>query len=750
MQVASRKYARVPLRCVTLVSDVCPRIRGSRGARGQRASASLPLSQLAVDKDPVLLWFKSDLRTDDHEGLAALVRAPAVLPVFVLDPHQLEPLTFSPAGPEVLLATLHQLRAALRAAGSELLVVRGRWEEVLPTLAGALGARAVVMAEEVEERLAAPAAAVVEKLEQDGVTAFHWSACTWNQDQFKFNYKEWAAGRGAPQPPLEAPLRLPPPPPLPPGMHNPGDLPAPAALREELEQQHASSLAAPGVASLAQQVLKTCASGREAQRQAALIASGRTWLQLLTSYLHLGGGAPGGKAAAAGAPPMASSGAGGSIEQQMRSWVAELEGPAAEGASFPALFATALALGAVSRRRVYQEVVKARALATPAAASPLPWALPLPTPLPGREEATPPDTPLTSQQLQVCRTAAAVCAESADFHWQLARSNGQRAPNSPATVQQHHWRWRGFLTDYCVAEPSPEKAVPGAPAVLLIHGFGAFGDHWRGNLAELADAGFRVFAPTLPGFGRSEKAAVPYSQVLWTEFIRDFSLCVVKGPVVMAGNSIGGFIATSAAADVPQLVRGLVLLNSAGPIDPGFNSQRWQQQVAAKTPPPPWLVKAVSSALFWYLERSVPGTLKWVYPVQPQRADDWLAGEIGRASADIGSLAVFASVFYLPAPRALNWLINTCFKGPVMVLQGALDPLNDSPGRARQLGQLCPQYVKDVVLLKAGHCPHDEVPHLVNQEMIKFMRERILPVEEDMVDASTASSHPGVQAPVGV
>ncbi|GFH30860.1 hypothetical protein HaLaN_29789 [Haematococcus lacustris] len=38
----------------------------------------------------------------------------------------------------------------------------------------------------------------------------------------------------------------------------------------------------------------------------------------------------------------------------------------------------------------------------------------------------------------------------------------------------------------------------------------------------------------------------------------------------------------------------------------------------------------------------------------------------------------------------------------------------------------------------------------VNQEMIKFMRERILPAEEDMVDASTASSQPGVQAPVGV
>ncbi len=41
-------------------------------------------------------------------------------------------------------------------------------------------------------------------------------------------------------------------------------------------------------------------------------------------------------------------------------------------------------------------------------------------------------------------------------------------------------------------------------------------------------------------------------------------LQVVRAPVVAAGNSIGGFISTSLAADYPQLVAGLVLLNSAG------------------------------------------------------------------------------------------------------------------------------------------------------------------------------------------
>lgn len=39
------------------------------------------------------------------------------------------------------------------------------------------------------------------------------------------------------------------------------------------------------------------------------------------------------------------------------------------------------------------------------------------------------------------------------------------------------------------------------------------------------------------------------------------------------------------------------------------------------------------------------------------------------AAGDIGAVAVFASVFYLPPPRALNYLINECFKGPTLVLQ---------------------------------------------------------------------------------
>lgn len=38
------------------------------------------------------------------------------------------------------------------------------------------------------------------------------------------------------------------------------------------------------------------------------------------------------------------------------------------------------------------------------------------------------------------------------------------------------------------------------------------------------------------------------------------------------------------------------------------------------------------------------------------------------AACDSGSVAVFASVFYLPPPRALNYMINEMYKKPTCLL----------------------------------------------------------------------------------
>lgn len=83
------------------------------------------------------------------------------------------------------------------------------------------------------------------------------------------------------------------------------------------------------------------------------------------------------------------------------------------------------------------------------------------------------------------------------------------------------------------------------PAVLLVHGFGAFLEHYRDNIFGIANAGNRVWAVTLLGFGRSEKPNTVYTELLWAELLRDFLTEVVGEPVHIIGNSIGGMMICS-------------------------------------------------------------------------------------------------------------------------------------------------------------------------------------------------------------
>lgn len=105
---------------------------------------------------------------------------------------------------------------------------------------------------------------------------------------------------------------------------------------------------------------------------------------------------------------------------------------------------------------------------------------------------------------------------------------------------------------------------------------------------------------------------------------------------------------------------------------------------------PPWLLLAFFRSTDLPLPR--PALMMW-----------WC-----RDSKDPGALGVFASGGRLPPPRPANELLRK-FNGPVLVAQGALDPLNDAKGRAELL-RTC--YDKTVVrLIEAGHCPHVSTPH---------------------------------------
>ncbi len=134
----------------------------------------------------------------------------------------------------------------------------------------------------------------------------------------------------------------------------------------------------------------------------------------------------------------------------------------------------------------------------------------------------------------------------------------QKALTAP--IPGTYWQWREQSIYYVRAG----ERQAGRHPLLLIHGFGASTDHWRKNISGLAQD-FEVWAIDLLGFGRSSKPEWQYGGDLWGDQLYDFITNVIKDPVVLAGNSLGGYAALCVAAQRPDAAVGLILLNSAGP-----------------------------------------------------------------------------------------------------------------------------------------------------------------------------------------
>lgn len=88
-----------------------------------------------------LVWFRRDLRLDDHAALrAAAAECAELAAVFVLDPRQLAGDRIGPPNVQFFFGSLAELRADVRAAGSDLAVLRGDFADELAAFAEAIGA----------------------------------------------------------------------------------------------------------------------------------------------------------------------------------------------------------------------------------------------------------------------------------------------------------------------------------------------------------------------------------------------------------------------------------------------------------------------------------------------------------------------------------------------------------------------------------------------------------------------------------
>jgi pimeloyl-ACP methyl ester carboxylesterase len=144
-----------------------------------------------------------------------------------------------------------------------------------------------------------------------------------------------------------------------------------------------------------------------------------------------------------------------------------------------------------------------------------------------------------------------------------------------------------------------EAGADGPPLVLL-HGLAGSGEWWKRNLPALSGA-FRVTAIDLPGFGSSH----PDARLILDEAPAQLAgllgeLGIERAHVI--GHSMGGLVAGGLAADHPERVDRLVL------VDAGFLSldPTWRHRVSGPLRTLPWTSPSILPILLRDLARSGP------------------------------------------------------------------------------------------------------------------------------------------------
>jgi len=108
----------------------------------------------------------------------------------------------------------------------------------------------------------------------------------------------------------------------------------------------------------------------------------------------------------------------------------------------------------------------------------------------------------------------------------------------------------------------------GAPLLVMVHGLGGSVVNWAA-LAPLLTDTCRVLALDLIGFGHTQAGTHSTSVTANQQMLQRFLGEVAGGPVILVGNSMGGLITILQAAQHPESVTAIVLIDPALPVKVG-------------------------------------------------------------------------------------------------------------------------------------------------------------------------------------
>jgi pimeloyl-ACP methyl ester carboxylesterase len=268
--------------------------------------------------------------------------------------------------------------------------------------------------------------------------------------------------------------------------------------------------------------------------------------------------------------------------------------------------------------------------------------------------------------------------------------------------------------------------------IVMVHGLGGNAMNWMSVGPELSK-NHRVLAVDLAGFGRTPLFNRSAALGANAELVHSFIEQVVGEPAILMGNSMGGHISILEAADHPQWVAALILVD---PAIPGAHVRRPDPTmlgvVAALTLP--GLADFVIDRRARVLgpERLVRETIALV-AADPSRIDSAVIDAHVQLMRERGNLGRQASRAFLQAVRSLGlrmadprfWTRLKKVEAPGLVIHGELDRLIPVSA-VRDLVRRRPDWTLEVIK-GVGHVPMMECPDLFLKLVNQWLTYRIAP-----------------------
>jgi pimeloyl-ACP methyl ester carboxylesterase len=302
------------------------------------------------------------------------------------------------------------------------------------------------------------------------------------------------------------------------------------------------------------------------------------------------------------------------------------------------------------------------------------------------------------------------------------------APDETAVMQEGPWTHR--MVDANGSRFHVVEAGAG-PLVLLLHGFPEFWWTWRHQIGPLADAGHRVVAVDLRGYGASDKPPRGYDGFTLAADVAALIRSLGERDATLVGHDWGGHLAWVTAAFHPRMVRRIAVLGMPHPLrlrsallsDPAqlkasrhigaFQAPRFEHRVTRD-----------DAAYVGDLLR------RWSGPEWPRTNDFTEYERACRKAIRIPQVSFCAMEYYRWSVRSVTrpsgWkfarLLTPPIAAPVLHLHGALDSCL-LPSTAAGSGRYVGGPYESRLLAGVGHFPQAEAPETVTGELLRWLKE---------------------------